>query len=482
MVTSRVSVYNIASGQDLYVGVASSAYVPPVGQRANVNLNNASDVDYDLTSGVPLASRWWNGYQGAGSFGSMVGSYSGSIWASGYGSAGAFIVHGGGHGGQIGAFAYAFDFHTREWACIGAPGNVPATSHWCGYTDARDAGTQDLRADPASNIDQRDLQWLDYGYGGSYIKIADHEYLQNAYIPPSLGGGVKGSLYLPQSTYSQGNGVADPRTGGTGLPYLWAPHLMDLDTGVMTRAADSTLGAWASYSGAMSVVDTNRGRLWVFRNGSASCHWHDLVAGAPYDRNDHTMQTLSGAGAAWGMVANCTPVFVPEADCAVIFWPANQNSAPPAIPGAMLGIEVYDFSTGVPVDREIRATAPAEIAEPYGGLYVGVDWCPTLQRFYVYQGYGSDYCYTLTPSSMDFRTCSWTWGKEVFGGPAPVYKSDFVAGNAQADAVLGKWRWVAAYGCFGWHDGPSTTGECYDGVTRDGVVQLWRPPGTPVSL
>ncbi len=473
MATPRISTYTADSGSGVYAGIPQS-FIPSVGQRANINAGSASEVDYDLTSGVPLAGRWWNGYQGAGSFGSMVGSYSGSVWAPQYGSAGAFVVHGGGHGGQIGAFAYAFDFSQRRWECIGAPSNVPSTSTWCGYPDARNA-TMD------SGIDQRDLQWLDYSYGGSYIKIADHEYLQNAYVSPAEGGGARGSLYLPQSTYSQSNGVTDPRPGGTGLPYLWAPHTMNLSSGVMSRATSDTLGTWGSYSGSMSVKDTTRSRLWVFSQSTPACHYHDLTSGPPYTTTPHTMQKAGGGDAGWCFVANCTPVYVPEADSIVIFAPENQNSAPPAVVGAPLHAVVYTMGSGVPVDQETYFRIATQDM-PYGGLYIGADWCPTLQRFYLYQGYGSDYCYTLTPSSLDFATCSWTWGKELFGGPPPVYKSGFVAGNAQADAVLGKWRWVAAYGCFGWHDGPSTTGECYDGGTRNGIVQLWRPPGTPVSL
>jgi len=466
----------VSTGIDsVALALESFAFLPAVGARTNVHTNTASSVDYDLTSGVALSGRWWNGYQGANSFASMVGSYSGSIWAPQYSPAGAIIVHGGGHGGQIGAFAYAFDFSRLRWACIGAPSNVPSTSTWCGYPDARNA-TMD------SGIDQRDLQWLDYSYNGSYIKIADHEYLQNAYVSPAEGGGPRGSLYLPQSTYSQSNGVTDPRPGGTGLPYLWAPHLMNLQpAGVMRRASAATLGNWPSYSTAATVKDTKRHRLWFFKQSSpGETAYHDLTSGPPYTKVSHAMQKASGGGATWAFAANCTLVYVEEADAIVVFWPSNQNSAPPAVPGTNMSIEVYSMDTGVPVDQERRIAAPTAYPMPYGGLYVGATWHQRLKKFYLYEGFGDTFSYTLTPSSLNFKTCSWTWGKESFSGPAPVSKSAYSAGNAQALAVLNKWQYVPAHDCIAWHDGPTTSAAAFDGVTRDGVMQLWRPPGTPI--
>lgn len=465
--------------------VGATAWLPAAGYRSNINANSASAVDYDLTSGVALGDRWWNGYNDGNSFSSMVWSYSGTIWAPDYGTAGGLVVHGGGHGGNIGPFGYVFDIGTRQWVCVGAPGNVPSTSVWCGYEDARD-GIQDTSA--TGNMDLRDLTWLDYNYSGSYLVISDHEYLQNAYVSPAEGGGTYGSLYLPQATYSQSNGVSDPRTGGTGLPYVWAPHLMDLQTGVMTRATSATLGTWGSYSASMSVRDTTRNRLWVFRQSTASCHYHDLTSGPPYTTTSHTIQKASGGNAGWCFVANCTPVYVPEADAIVIFAPDNQNEAPPAIVDADMHIVVYTMDTGFPVDQETFDVLPVQ-SLPYGGLYVGATWVPAsvvggVGKFYLYEGFGDTFAYTLTPSTLNFATCTWTWGAESFAnahtGADPVAKATYDAGNAQAQAVLNKWQFVTDLGVIAWHDGPTTSAACFDGVTRDGIVQFWRPPGTPI--
>lgn len=477
MATPRTSTYSADSGSGVYAGIPQS-FIPSVGQRANINAGGASEVDYDLTSGVPLAGRWWNGYQGAGSFGSMVSSYSGSVWAPQYGPAGAIVVHGGGHGGQIGAFAYAFDMATRRWVCIGAPGNVPATSVWCGYTDARVSTTYD------AGIDLRGTDYLDYDFGGSYIKIADHCYLQNGYVPPGLGGGTHGSLLLPESHYTQTAGQPDTRPGGSAQGARWAPHLLDLETGVMSRAAAAPFSDWPGYATIATVMDSTRGRMWFFMNGNpAQAYYHELDGGPPYARVAHSVQKASGGGADWLPVANCTWLYVPEADAIVAFSPANQNSLPPAVPNSMLSVYVFGMSAGAPVDLE-RSAAVGTRSMPFGGMYVGAAWHPTLQRFYLYEGYGDEFLYTLTPSSLDFAACTWAWGREQFDnahdGADPVFRSAFVAGNGQITAPLGKLVYVPEYDCLAWHDGPTTSAQCYDGVTRGGIVQLLRAPGTQI--
>jgi hypothetical protein len=136
------------------------------------------------------------------------------------------------------------------------------------------------------------------------------------------------------------------------------------------------------------------------------------------------------------------------------------------------------MSTGSPVDLK-RTIAGQSLR--HGGIYMGAAWSPTLSKFYVYEGYGDDYAYVLTPSSLDFSTCTWAWTKEQFSGATPVTRNNNSSAVAdQINSVNGKWQWVPLYGCFALHDGPLTTGTCVDGATRTGIVQLWRPPGTPI--
>ena len=130
---------------------------------------------------------------------------------------------------------------------------------------------------------------------------------------------------------------------------------------------------------------------------------------------------------------------------------------------------------------------------PFGGLMVGVAWVPAsvvggVGKFYIYEGYGDTFAYTLTPSSLNFATCTWTWGKESFSnghtGAGPVYRAAWNPttgpANAQIYAIMGRWVYVPALQCIALHDGPSTSAQCLDGTTRNGIVQLWRPPGTPI--
>ncbi|MBN8507274.1 MAG: hypothetical protein J0L57_01535 [Burkholderiales bacterium] len=459
----------------------TSIYSPPVGQRANVNLNSASDIDYDLVTNLPQAQRWWNGYSRANSFAGMIG-YSGSIWAPEYSAHGAIIVKGGGHGYNIGQHCYPFNFSTFKWEQVGAPRNFPANLEWAGWTDYAAAGNW------SASVDRRTVSppWYDYNHNGSYIKLDEHSYLQTAYLSPREGGGTRGSLLLPQTTFHQGPETADPRTG---VSLYWAPHTFDLSNGTMARSAAAPYGAWVGYSGTVAVKDSSRSRLWYLINGGSVAYYHDLSAGPPFTRVTHRIQKRSGGNMTWCVVKNASWLYVPEADCFVGFYPQNSNEAPPAIVNGNLGVQILKMSaSGFPVDQERDAAVGAR-PMPKGGLMIGAAWVPGsvvggVGKFYLYEGYGEPYCHTLTPSSLEFATCSWTWGREQFGnahaGADPVYRQAFSAGEAQVNAPMGKFVYVPALQSLAWHDGPATRARCYDGVTRGGIVQLWRPPGAPI--
>ncbi|MBY0467868.1 MAG: hypothetical protein K2Q07_02695, partial [Burkholderiaceae bacterium] len=260
--------------------------------------------------------------------------------------------------------------------------------------------------------------------------------------------------------------------------YRWAPHLFSLSDGTMSRATTEPLGGWAAYSNTIAVKDTQRSRIWYFRHGSITADCHDLQGGPPYTRKTHVVQKAGGGNTdTYFGTYNSTWVYVPEADAIVSFTPDNSGYTPTL--NAPIGVGVLGLSTGVPVDFR-RSDIPRHPMR-HSGIFVGVAWCPTLQRFYLYQGMGDDFCIVLTPSSLDFARCDWTWSKESFGGPPPVTRFPGEELTDQIKGVLGRWVWVPAHGCFAWHDGPTTTGVCADGVKRNGIVQLWRPPGVRVA-
>lgn len=459
----------------------SDVYKPPLGQRANVNLNSAADVDFDLVSAVPLEKRWWNGYSRSSSFGGMLG-YSGSVWAPGYSGNGAIIVKGGGHGFNIGQLCYPFNFSTLKWEQVGAERNLPTNLEWAGWSDYA------VSTSWTAAMDQRtiDPPWYDFNHNGSSIKFDEHSYLQTAYLSPKEGGGPRGSLLLPQTTFHQGPENIDLRTG---LALYWSPHTFALTDGAMSRAATAPFGRWAGYSATVAVKDSRRGRLWYLVNAGSQAYYHDLKSGPPYTRVPHRIQNKSGGNMVWCIVSNSTWIHVPEADSFVGFYPENSNEAPPAIVNARLGVQILKMdAAGLPVYQENDA-AVGTCRMPRGGLMVGAAWVPAsvvggVGKFYLYEGFGDDACYTLTPSSLDFGACSWAWGRERFtnahAGADPIARSTYSASEAQIYAPMGRFVYVPALRSLAWHDGPSTSARSYDGAVRSGVVQLWRPPGTAI--
>ena len=142
-------------------------------------------------------------------------------------------------------------------------------------------------------------------------------------------------------------------------------------------------------------------------------------------------------------------------------------------------VKHFDMSTGIPVDLK-RVGMPA-YTFARGGAGVSMAWCPPQQAFYLYEGMGDTFCTVLRPSSLNFATCSWTWSRESFGGVVPVNGRGIVTVPTTYEGAYRRFFWAPALGCFAWQDGPTTTGVCLDSVTRDGVAQLWRPPGTVIA-
>jgi hypothetical protein len=476
--------------------------IPAAGVRANVNLNDAYEVDFERSSGWHpgnLQERWWGGF-GAVSDGTVfqdaVQAYSGTTWAPEYGAAGAMLLNGGSDGAQLAQIVYGFDFDSLTWWSAGAPSNLPPNFDWANYywTGTNYLQKPDGLPRPIASTEARDDVFYDYLWNGSYIKLANHSYLHNAYVPESQGGGKNGSLLLPCSSYSHDRGDADPRNGKVDTFTL---HLMNLHSGRGVRAVTAPVAhagetdGFKGFTQTISVRDTTRGRLWFLRNGVPQAQYLDLTGGAaPYAVTAHTVQKVSGGNADYTVTANSTWVYVPEADAMVAIYPTNANSIPAAAPSGLVGVQVYSINgSGNLIDQEradFQTRLPiATYSFPKGGVLVGVAWVPAsvvggFGKFYIYEGFGDTYCYTLTPSSLDFTSCTFTWGREDFSGATPVFKNAYLNTDWQRLGVQGKWQFVSALGCLAWQDGPNTSGVCVDGTTRQGIVQLWRPPGAPI--
>ncbi len=471
--------------------------IPAVGSRTNANLNDAYAVDFERAAGLYPGNeqrRWWLGFGGvslSNVFSDTVQAYSGSTWAPECGASGAWLLNGGSDGAQLAQITYAFDFNSMSWMCVGAPVNLPPNFEWANYYWNGAFYEQKPSSGPRApaSTEARDPVFYDYRWGDSYIKLANHSYLHNAYVPEASGGGKKGSIYLPCSSYSHDRGDADPRNGKVDT---FTPHLINLHTGKGRRAVAAPVAnagssdGFSGFSQTNSVRDTTRNKIWHLLNGGSNAYVIDLNSGPPYTSSLHVVQKASGGNFGWISVANSAWIYVAEADCMVGFSPAGSNSIPPEVPGAMLHTYLLSMSTGVPVGlHDDTATLVPTRSMPRGGALIGATWVPAsvvggAGKFYLYEGFGDTFAYTLTPSSLNFATCSWTWGRESFTGPTPVFKQAPISGDGQRQAVQGKWQFVPALGCIAWHDGPNTSGLCVDGVTRNGIVQLWRPPGTPI--
>jgi hypothetical protein len=476
--------------------------IPATGTRTNVNLNDAYAIDFERASGLypgNLEQRWWLGF-GAITLGNVfqdtVQAYSGATPAPEYGIAGASILNGGSDGASLAHMAYGFDADSLSWWSVGGPKNLPPDMNWAAYSWNGTGWAVD-----SGVTDERDTVYFDYDWRGSKIKFANHSGLHNAYIPESLGGGKNGSLWLPCSSYGQDRGFDDPRTRiggvpGTGTVDTWTPHMMNLHNGYTRRATSAPVNGISTGDGFVSigktntVRDTTRNRLWYFTQGVATAYYHDLASGPPYSSASHVIQKVSGGSADYTVAYCATWTYVPEADAMVGIYPTNSNSITGVVPPSYdVGVQIYSINgSGLLVDQE-RANFQARLpiptyVFPKGGVFVGVAWVPASKiggvgKFYLYEGYGDTFCYTLTPSSLDFTSCTFTWGREDFSGASPVFKTAYGSGDWPRLSAQGKFQYIPSKGVLMWHDGPNTSGVCVDGVTRNGIVQFWNPPGTP---
>lgn len=400
---------------------AIAAYVPGPGQSANISLN-------DLSSFNPCpANNCW--YSGSTKQSAGWRNWTGAAFAPGFSPHGALIFYGGGHGGGNDSGLYLFDFTTGKWSRVGPA--MPATSY--------------LASDEMTGLDP---QFYDYLHEGSYIVPGLHTYNYPAYVPPGVSGsGAKGSWVLPQLIGGSTSGAK--------------PHAVDLASGVWSRFATGT-GASAQSPYAGSIEDTRRQRLWWAAMEQPTMNMLDWTQSHPRTIQSFAVQPAGNVYAFGGYYAR--HVYVAETDMAVGFWCQYGQTA-------VLG-EVLDFSSG----RPVRMAGNRWPAMTVRGAGFGVDWCGVTQAFYIYEGYGANRVLKLTPSSLEFHECNWTWREEPFANAAwetPPPGDD--RGGAQA---LSRWRYIPWLRCFAWSDGPGYKALCADGMVHDGVMQLWRPLGT----
>lgn len=348
------------------------------------------------------------------------------MWAPGFSRDGALIFYGGGHGGSLDVALFIFDFSTGLWSRVG-----PAM--------------------PTSPLSFADLDpiWADHQVQGQPVVLGVHTYNYPTYVPPGVSGvGPRGGWLLPQHAHIHTGGFS----GGA------LPHAVDLATGTWMRFSRGP-GVTGPFNLGGTIDDTRRGRVWWSTLGASV--WNRMDWSDEHPRPVRT-SSVKPAGAVYASGSYYPRhVYVPEADMVVGFW---CEYAQTAVRG-----EVLNCSTGEPVRV---GTADWPVMNVMGAGF-GVDWCPATRKFYLYEGYGRTRVLTLQPSSLDFSSCSWTWGEEPFSKPAWAARN--IGGG---EVPLSRWRYIPTLGCFAWCDGPAFSDTCADGQRHKGVMQLWRPQGT----
>lgn len=417
----------IASGSVAGVDVPPS-WVPSAGGVATINLNSLASVN-----ACPSNACWYsqNDKQSA-----PWRNWTGAVFADQFSEYGAMLYWGGGHNGGEDSSIYCFDLTTRLWSRIGP--EMPTFEYHGGASH------------PAL-----DSTFYDYLWQGSYIVPALHTYGYPFYLPPGLpGAGPKGSWVIPQLVGNANSGAV--------------PHMVDLDTGVWSRMTTNKLYQDTGSTYASAFVDRKRNKVYW-----GSLYGSSLLAMDLNEQHPRTMYRQAGASMG-GIIYYPCHVYVPEADAVIGFGMQYGQTR--------IEYELIELSTGLPRN-------PATIANAtFGGNYnmpptaggglpsaVSADWCPETQSFYLYGGYGSTEVVKLTPSSLNFATCSWTMTTEPFPGAA------MAAGGlaSQGAQPFTRWKYIRKLRSFVWSDGPNVSlPNTETGISNPGAFQLWRPLGT----
>jgi hypothetical protein len=346
--------------------------------------------------------------------------------------------------GYDGIEHYIFDLTTQLWSRLNLS---PATSF-------KHALSQD---------------WCDAPIDGlGYVAPASHTYSNVVYIPPSMGGGVKGSwclLYNVFAEYEDAGLIA----GG------YNPHAVDLQTGAWSRLTSNAIinlpygnGQYGS-----SFLDSTRNVVWGFAGTESG-----LVARIDLTTTPKVLTTQNTGG---GEPIYATGHYIPEVD----------RYAQVHIYGdGLKRIDVTVFApdsngtfVGFSISQNPNATG-ARFAAPqvadFGQPGIGMDYCPDTGKFYCFEGFGYNKLYVLTPpgaknDTSQWATGVWTWSTEVMQGEASVNPLE-VQSQAQGAQPLNKWMYHRALKCFMWTGG-SAIRNSPDGVARNGAFQLYRPVG-----
>ena len=371
-----------------------------VGAAALVPMTNTAD--NVLTSGSYS--------QGGNNF--NIGDYSGGRYAPNYGSLGAMIVHGGGHAATQRNDVITADFNDLAWKVDGAPTDLSAVGKFVDYVDDT-GGIYTTSYDYFIRRGPNSTGWLESNNGNSSLFefpttwgdptvnpceiVQDepgsaHTYDSMFILPPSMGGGSKGSLirvmgFAVGATTSSSSGFA---------------HRFDLDAKTWERY--STNGcAWASACGV--AFDSAAGRAWVVNTGT----------------NTGALSYLDTGTKTWGSVTGSSGV-VDDGyiDNVIACWHAAKSIAIHATtsnpPGS--SARFYWFSTTSSQGTRSEVTWTNGTAPPHFSYGSGT-LCdiPEFGKVFYYAASDLDAYYLFTVPANPAN--QWTWERVAITGTVP---------------------------------------------------------------
>ena len=366
------------------------AWVPAPGTRSNISLNVMADVDP-----CPRRNCIWSG----GGQRTVVTAWSGAAFATHFGELGAWIITGGGHGDYFGNEVYAFALDSRRWVRVNDP-----------FPGGRD-----------SDVD------YDEGEYAPGIPLSSHTYQHTQYLPPSLGGGSKGSLLLVVM-YAAGR-----LARGTGRS-----HACDLATGSWSRY--SVNKASESLNGTSSTAyDSQRRGFWRVPYGGNTLEFLSTA-----DRSWRREAVGTGGGNQFGVDHVCA--LDPVRDLLVVLnWTRARGT-----------VWVVDLKSR----KQWHAVKTTDEMLPPSTRGMSIEWCPPLQCFVCYEGGRSTSVLKLFANADDPLNGTWRWEREELSGAEPAGREKGMRKS------YSRFRWAPSINCFVWVDDNRLP------------VQAWRLRGT----
>ncbi len=380
--------------------------LPAVGQALAIGTNTASDA---RPAGFGHDNWGYAAFNCYGS-GSMVPWYS---------PAGAYVVaSSGGHNCPEITDALIFDFTDATWKRQPNANGVPSSN--TGFSNA-----------------QIDFTYGELTIGTGQIPAPSHLYQSTSSVPPSLGGGPRGS-YLKLTTR-----FAGPTPGAA-----MGAHKMNLATGLWERATDdkfSTSG-YDFYAAPTAVyVDVPGAERFYLLSGD----FHKYNSLYYLDPKDWAIKTTTGYPniGDYSCYPGCgNPTFFYDPVRHLIVSQGGANEAPHD-PWPLRAIDLNDIASGW---RVLQTSG----AQP-GALKDAPRWSyfPPTGHFYTHDYHDGQQLWRLRPPSGDWKTGTWVFDQVTVGGAT---LPDYTTTNGTHDGGHGTFMYVPAIQSLAWVSGEDT--------------------------